>query len=66
MIFIVLLITACVAGGIASSKNRNVLGWGALGFFLGLIGVLLAALQDPLPAPGVASAASNPSKAVMS
>ncbi|HEY4056684.1 MAG TPA: hypothetical protein VGM39_08745 [Kofleriaceae bacterium] len=56
MIIAVLLICATISGFIASSKNRNVVGWGALGLFLGLIGVLITALQDPLPSPQLAYA----------
>ena len=59
MVIVVLLVCAAISGSIASGKNRNVLGWAALGFFLGLIGILICALQDPAPSPQLAYAEPN-------
>lgn len=36
---------------IASSKNRNVAGWAALGFLFPLIGILIVASLEALPDP---------------
>ncbi|MCE5278262.1 MAG: DUF4339 domain-containing protein [Planctomycetaceae bacterium] len=40
---VILLICAVTAGAIASSKGRNVGGWAAGGFFLGIIGIVIVA-----------------------
>jgi hypothetical protein len=36
-----------VAGMIAHSKNRNAFGWGAIGFLMPLIAVILAIVLPP-------------------
>jgi hypothetical protein len=48
------VICAFAAGAIAKGKGRDYAGYFVLGLFLGVIGVLLAALASPLP--GAASA----------
>jgi hypothetical protein len=47
--FMISLIGAFIAGAIAAGKNRNALGWGALGFLLPLIGVVIALCIEPWP-----------------
>jgi len=55
MVWFIAILGAVISGVIAAGKNRNALGWGALGFFLPLIGVIVALILDkkqpvePLP-----------------
>jgi hypothetical protein len=48
-VVIILLVLAMTAGTgfIADRKGRSFLGWAAIGFFLGLIGLLLAIVVSP-------------------
>jgi hypothetical protein len=50
-IVIVFMIAGAIASGVvASSKNRDAIGWGLAGFFLPLISLLILAAATPLPA----------------
>ncbi|HEY4056685.1 MAG TPA: hypothetical protein VGM39_08750 [Kofleriaceae bacterium] len=51
MIFVFLFGCAAVSGAVASHKNRGVAGWAALGFFLGVVGVVITICQKSLPMP---------------
>lgn len=51
MLAVIMLLGAGISAFIASNKNRNPLGWAALGFCFPLIGILVIACQTPLPAP---------------
>ena len=48
IMWIVALICAVIAGAIASSKGRSVVGWSICGFLIGLIGVIIIACQSNL------------------
>ncbi|HEY4175707.1 MAG TPA: hypothetical protein VGM90_02685 [Kofleriaceae bacterium] len=48
MVIAILIICSVLTAGVAAHKGRNPLGWGAVGFCLGFIGLLIASLQDPL------------------
>lgn len=56
MLWFIAIVGAVISGAIAAGKNRNAFGWGALGFFLPLIGVIVALILDkhekkaPMPA----------------
>jgi len=42
MVLFIAILGALISAAVAAGKNRNPLGWGALGFFLPLIGVIVA------------------------
>jgi hypothetical protein len=42
MVFFIAILGALISGIVAAGKNRNAIGWGALGFCLPLIGVIVA------------------------
>lgn len=48
IMWIIALICAVIAGAIASSKGRSVVGWSICGFLIGLIGVIIIACQSNL------------------
>lgn len=49
---LVAVVGAIWAGHLAEDRRRNVIAWGALGFFLPLIGVVLAAIAPKLDEKG--------------
>ncbi|HEY4056686.1 MAG TPA: hypothetical protein VGM39_08755 [Kofleriaceae bacterium] len=48
-ISVALIFCAVVTAGTAAHKGRNPYGWGVVGACFGLVGFLIASLQDPLP-----------------
>lgn len=52
MLAVIMLIGAGFSAVIASSKNRNPIGWALLGACFPLIGIIVVACQSTLPAPG--------------
>lgn len=57
--FVIALAGAFISAMIASAKNRSAVGWGMLGFFFPLIGVIVACCL-PAHAPLDQSAAVEP------
>ena len=45
---VVALIGLAITGAIAAGKNRNVIGWAAIGFLFPLIGIIAVCLADQL------------------
>jgi hypothetical protein len=52
MLAVIMLVGAGFSAMIASTKNRNPLGWAALGLCFPLIGIIIVACQPALPLPG--------------
>lgn len=52
IVVFIAIVGSVVAAAIASGKNRNVLGWAALGALFPLIAILIVNSQPALPAPG--------------
>ena len=50
-IVIILSLFAGVTAAIAAGKNRNPLGWFAIGFLFPLLGIILASVLPPNPTP---------------
>ena len=59
MIYLVIsVLGAAIAAMVASSKSRNALGWGALGFLLPLIGVIIVCCLPAKPSQQLQQGAS--------
>jgi len=59
IVFFISLIGAAACAMIASNKNLNVAGYGVLGFFLPLIGVIIALCVPAAAPPSNATATTN-------
>lgn len=53
MLAVIMLLGAGLSALIASSKNRNPVGWMVLGLLFPLVGIIVIACQSKLPPPGV-------------
>ena len=56
MLAVIMLLGAGISALIASTKNRNPIGWLILGALFPLIGIIVISCQSALPLPGVAGA----------
>lgn len=51
MVLLIAALCAVISGCIASGKNRSAFGYGALGFFLPIIGIVAICCLPPVKSP---------------
>lgn len=60
MLAVIMLLGAGLSALIASSKNRNPVGWMILGLLFPLVGIIVIAFQSKLPPPAASAAEPLP------